>query len=295
MLNIKTRTWTPSRFEELGRGGEAVVYKIRDDTAAKVFHLPNALEYADNPQMQEAARARITEMQTKLLQFPEGLTSDVAAPNGVLVNGKGQIFGYVMPFIDGMSLDRFGRTTSILTASLTMKLLSGLHDLVSGLHAKGIVIGDLNENNIIVSKRKPRLIDADSVQFGPYECRSFMPRFVAPELISFDEDGREPQPTFKMVAPHSPLTDWYSFTVIAMRLITFTDPYGGVTNGIELGERITKRMTVFDPKVMYPRIAKPLKCVPRPILDTFFRMFHKGERFIPDKEVFRSLCPNCKN
>lgn len=294
MLTIKTKAWTPARFEELGRGGEAVVYKMRDDIAAKVFHLPNAVEYADNPQMQEAARVRIKEMQTKLLQFPEGL-ADVSAPNGVLVNGKGQIFGYVMPFIDGMSLDRFGRTTSILTASLTLKLLSGLHDLVSGLHKKGVVVGDLNENNIIVSKRKPRLIDADSVQFGEYECRSFMPRFVAPEIISLDGNGEETQPVFKMVAPHSPLTDWYSFTVIAMRLITFTDPYGGIANGVDLGERIAKRMTVFDPKVMYPRIAKPLKSVPRPILEMFFRMFHKGERFIPDKEVFRSLCPDYKN
>ena len=295
MLTIKTKTWTPARFEELGRGGEAVVYKMRDDIAAKIFHLPSAIEFADSPEMQDAARVRIKEMQTKLLKFPEVLTSDVAAPNGVLVNGKDQIFGYVMPFIDGISLDRFGRTTSILTASLTLKLLSGLHDLVKGLHAKGVVIGDLNENNIIVSKRKPRLIDADSVQFGPYKCKSFMPRFVAPEIITLGENGNPLQPTFNMVAPHSELTDWYSFMVIAMRLITFTDPYGGLANGVDLGERIAKRMTVFDPKVMYPRIAKPLKCVPRPILEAFFRMFHKGERFIPDKEVFRSLCPNCKN
>lgn len=295
MLTIRTKTWTPSRFEELGRGGEAVVYKMRDDTAAKVFHLPSATEFADSPQMQEAARVRIKEMQTKLLQFPEDLASDVVSPNGVLVNGKDQIFGYVMPFIDGISLDRFGRTTSILTGSLTMKILSGLHDLVSGLHNKGIVVGDLNENNVIVSKRKPRLIDADSVQFGPYTCRSFMPRFVAPELISLDEGGNQAQPIFKMVAPHSELTDWYSFTVIAMRLITFTDPYGGVANGIDLGGRIAKRMTVFDPKVMYPKVAKPLKNVPRPILESFFRMFHKGERFIPDKEAFKSLCSKHRN
>lgn len=319
MLKIKVDIWRPSRFKELGRGGEAAVYQMKDDIAAKVFLLPNAPEFRDNPGFAEAARVRIQEMQTKLFEFPENLPKELVAPSGVLVNTKKQVFGYVMPLIKGISLDKLGRTTSLLTPKLTGTLLTRLYDLVSALHAANIVIGDFNENNVVVKGNVPYLIDADSMQFGPYQCRSFIPRFVAPEILKFGEfpaavAPKRPvrkrkvtttpirpsrkrkvavavsdQPQFVMVAPHSELSDWYSFLVIAMRLLTFTDPYGGVVQDMGLEERIEKRITVFDRRVIYPMVARPLRTVPRPLLEAFFRAFHRGERFVPVREIFSGL------
>ena len=335
MLKIQAKTWQTSRFKELGRGGEAVVYRLKPDTVAKVFHRPDAQEFADNPQLQEAARVRLVEMQTKLLDFPADLPAQLVAPAGVLINPKRQVFGYVMPFREGTALDQFARTTSILTTKLVARLLCGLHDLVSALHKCGMVIGDFNENNVIIDKKTPYLIDADSMQFGKYQCRSFMPHFVAPELVAADKNANVPtprqsvsripcpdcgsltcisartvgtparpstrrarqqtaintslQPQFQMVAPHTETTDWYSFLVIAMRLSTFTGPFGGVVNGMDLAERLEKRVTVFDRRVVYPRVAQPLKKVPRPLLELFYRLFHLGERVVPDRELFVAL------
>ena len=296
MLKIRARHWKPSKFKELGRGGEAVVYKMRKDIVAKVFLLPNAPEFADHAELQKAARARIRDMQTKLFEFPRDLPEQLIAPTGVLVDEKDRVFGYVMPFVDGIPLDKLGRTSSVLTERLTGKLLMSLHNLVSALHARGVVIGDFNENNIIVTRGKPHLIDADSMQFGPYQCRSFIPRFTAPELLKLEKskvgakrNGEVVTPLFSMVAPHSELTDWYSFLVIAMRLLTFTDPYGGVIKGMDLAERLGKRVTVFDRRVVYPRVARPIRNVHRPILEVFFRVFCRGERFVPDRELFEIL------
>lgn len=307
MLKIRADTWNPNKFKELGRGGEAVVYKIRADAVAKIFHLASAPEFADSPQLKEAAKVRLEEMQRKLPDFPENLPEGLIAPTGVLAKKDGKIFGYVMPFVPGTSLDKLCRTTSKLTPKNIKKILSDLYQLVKDLHSKGIIIGDFNENNIIVRKNiRPYLIDADSMQFGPYQCRTFMPRFVAPELVAyvdkpsaiFDKKKKltpydkeyieeKPQAEMIMVAPHTELTDWYSFLVIAMRLFTFTDPYGGVVEKMDLRERIEKRITIFDPRVKYPLVARPLKSVPRPILEVFYRVFHKGQRFVPNEELFR--------
>ncbi|MDP3770963.1 MAG: hypothetical protein Q8R16_01535 [bacterium] len=292
LLRIRSPRWNPSKFPELGRGGEAVVYRLRPDTAAKVFLLPNAMEYADQPQSQEAARVRIREMQTKLDAFPRDLPPEVVAPTGVLVNEKGQVFGYVMPLIKGVGLDQLSRTSSIGTSKVVSTMLTKFYDLMSALHGRGVVVGDCNEHNIIVARRTPHLIDADAMQFGPYQCRTFMPRFVAPELVRAEKpEGRSKKvlatpATFSMVSPHTELTDWYSFLVIAMRLLTYTDPYGGVVAGMDLSERMDARVTVFDQRVVYPAVARPLAEVSRPILEAFFRAFHRGERFIPDRNLF---------
>lgn len=301
ILRIRASHQQIHKFKELGRGGEAVVYKIREDIAAKVFLLPNATEFIKNTELQKAAHVRIIEMQNKLFDFPQDLPEGIVKPSGVLINEKEQVFGYVMPFIKGLSLDNLSKTSTILPPAITSLLLLSLYDLVNSLHARGVVIGDLNENNIIVANGNPHIIDADSTQFGHYKCRSFTPHFTAPEVLKvinqeISPGGRNGRkicktilPSYSMTAPHSELTDWYSFMVIAMRLMTLTDPYGGTIKKMNFAERLENRVTVFDQRVIYPCIAKPLKDVPRSILDVFFRVFHLGERFIPERGIFNDL------
>lgn len=297
MLKIKVQKWTPSRFLELGWGGEAVVYKIRTDTVAKVFHLPTASMFKGDSSLQEAAKIRLREMQKKLFHIPSGLPVGVVVPNGVLVNMKGRVFGYTMPYIAGVPLEYWTRTTKVDVKS-QMKVLANLHDMVSAVHAKGCVMGDLNENNVLIDNGKVYLIDVDSMQFGDYQCRALTLKFTAPELIQFNKehmnvakrgvkkDNISAPSVVSLVAPHTELTDWYSFLVIAMRVLTSTDPYGGTIGDMEIGERIARRITIFDKRVKYPAIARPLKSVPRNILEVFFRAFHGGERFIPQKDIF---------
>jgi len=142
-----------------------------------------------------------------------------------------------------------------------------------------------------------------------------MPRFTAPEILSVtkikkraarsrrkkdcygDYIDEKPAPVpakdewqITLKAPHSELTDWYSFLVIAMRLMVWTDPFGGVVKKMEQAERIQKGLTVFHaPEVTYPDVARSLSTVPRPLLQLFFNAFHLGKRFVPDRAVFENL------
>lgn len=294
LQRIRALRWNVKGLTELGRGGEAVAYQLPNGTVAKVFHKPDAPEYGDNPGLQDAARVRIVEMQTKLDDLPRDLPPAFVAPTGVLVNGNGNIFGYVMPFIDGVPLDQLSRRSSIGSLPIVCGILAKLHEIITLLHVRGIVVGDCNENNIIVSQTLPHFVDVDAMQFGQYPCRAFMPRYAAPELIGVErpkqQRGKPPQvPTFTLVAHHSALTDWYAFLVIAMRLITRTDPYGGTAARMDLADRIEQRVTVFDRRVTYPAVARPLAIVPRPILEAFVRTFPLGERFIPDRALFETV------
>lgn len=292
---IRASVWDPARFPELGRGGEAIVHQLRADTVAKVFLQPDAPDFARSPPLQEAARVRIGEMQTKLAAFPQDLPRRLIAPTGILVDAHERIFGYTMPFVHGKPLDVFVRESGVQGEQRTSVLLLMLFDLVHGLHNRGVVIGDCNDRNIIVTERGLRYIDADSMQFGSYQCRTFTPQFVAPELVAaLPHNPSQPAhvaPLFAMVAPHTEATDWYAFLVIAMRLLTHTDPYGGVVPEMDLVERLRQRVTVFDTRVTYPVVARPLATVPRPILEAFYRAFHRGERFVPDRAIFKRCAP----
>jgi len=305
MMRIQTKRWNPSRFAEIGRGGEAVIYRLREDMVAKVFLPPDACEFANEPELQEAAKVRIAEMQTKLFEFPQDLPGELVVPNAVMIDKEKKVFGYAMPYIEGTVLGQLSRTSSVLSAKSIGVLLVKLHDLVCSLHVAKVVLGDFNENNIIVAGGVPHLIDADSMQFGPYQCRSFIPKFTAPELLRAEKPKKKKKkkkktsseeadessglalaPRYTLAAPHNEMTDWYSFLVIAMRLITRTDPYGGVVPKMPIEERLREGVTVFDSRCVYPRVARPLKSIARPVLEAFFRTFHRGERFIPDKSLF---------
>ncbi len=323
MLEIRAPNWRAKRFKEMGRGGEAVIYSLKPDTVAKIFLKSTDKIFAKDMPGQEAAAARLVEMQKKLRAFPQNAPPGLIGPSGILTDEFGHIFGYVMPLVDGISFDKLTRVDSLLSLKDRAEIIINFHDLLTALHEAEIVYGDLNQNNIIIVPGRPavNLIDADSIQFGEFFCRSFMPGFAAPEILKINLDfnqqakptpnqingwtinsqkrdangrfikiERNPQaPLYSLAAPHSKLTDWYAFLVNAMRLLTFTEPYGGTVNSMTQAERIKKHVTVFNPNVIYPYNARPLRELPRPILEVFFRVFQQGERFVPEKSIFESL------
>ena len=58
---------------------------------------------------------------------------------------------------------------------------------------------------------------------------------------------------------------------------------------MNFAERLENRVTVFDQRVIYPCIAKPLKDVPRSILDVFFVSF-TSESALYQKEGYSTTC-----
>lgn len=282
VLLIKGRKWKEGKFPEIGRGGEAVIYALKEDTVAKVFLEPSDPQFASDAGLQKAAEERIVLMQTKLYDIPNDLPSRVVVPNGILIDENEKIFGYTMPFI--AQSKNFSEIKSIQTNKNKIKdLLLQLYDVIAALHNKGVIIGDLNENNILVTPRNGiKIVDVDSMQFDKYICTTFITRYTPPEFLKLGK-------SITLKKKRNDITDWYAFLVIAMRLLANTDPYGGVVQNMTLGERLKNNITIFDPRVIYPVTAIPIRTIHRPVLEIFFEAFFKKARFVPDRSVFESL------
>jgi len=299
----------------LGKGGEADVYDLGDGRALKVFKGPRHPDLAGQPAEQAAARARIDEHQHKLRAFPAGLPPRVIVP-GELATARARgkrVAGYAMRKVDGAQLlARFANPRSHRVPGAAERALATLRDLratVAALHRAGVVIGDFNDLNVLVSGDRAYLIDADSYQFGPYRCRVFTERFVDPTLC--DRQASAPV----LTRAHTASSDWYAFEVIAFRTLLCVDPYGGVyrpadrSRTVAHARRPLERITVMHPEVIYPKPAVPLASLPDDLLAHFDGVF-AGDARAPfparlldelrwtrclscGREHARSSCPVC--
>src|SRR5206468_1441187 len=102
-----------------------------------------------------------------------------------------------------------------------------------GLHGAGVVAGDLNDLNILVTRKDEGFfIDADSYQFGRYRCAVFTERFVDP-LLS-DAGATAP----RLARPFEETSDWYAFFVLLMQCLLFVGPYGGIYRPKDQSKRV---------------------------------------------------------
>ncbi|MEE4609308.1 MAG: hypothetical protein V2L15_10510 [Desulfobacteraceae bacterium] len=182
--------------ESVGRGGEAIVYRVRGQTGwlAKLY--------------EQGARANYTEKLTWMISHPpENPTRSIAHPSlawpsALLFDSKHKLAGYMMPHIRAAvpllevfnprrrreTLPRFDRRYLHRTAR-------NLSIALTALHARGYVIGDLNESNVLVTASAlVSLIDTDSFQVQEvrenqtyyYPCPVGKLEYTPPELHRFN-------------------------------------------------------------------------------------------------------------
>jgi hypothetical protein len=286
----------------IGKGGEADVYDIGGGLALKLFKPPDHPDYAGFPEQQDAASERLAQHQMKLRDFPKNLPKHVIAPIDLATDSPGgKIAGYTMPLLQSCEvLLRYGEPAfrnQGVPAEDVVRILLDLLATVRELHGRGVVIGDFNDLNVLVSKNNAYLIDADSFQFAGYLAKMFTERFVDPLLC-------DPAAVRLVLRkPHNPQSDWYAFNVMAFRSLLLTDPYGGIYKPKDSAKRIPhsarplKRVTVFDSEVVYPKPAKPLAALPDDFLHHFVGVFTKDARSpFPVKfleELLWSRCSCC--
>jgi hypothetical protein len=298
----------------VGKGGEADVFDLGDGTVLKLWKAPDHPDFAGQPADQEAARERLALHQQKMRALPAGLPEGVIAPIALATDRSGKrVIGYTMRFVAGAEvLLRYAEPAlrrGGLAAEDAVSALASLHRIVEGLHARGVVIGDFNDLNVLVQDRRAFLIDADSMQFGPFLCRVFTERFIDPQLC--DPALSHPVP----VRPFSPASDWYAFAVMLMQSLVCVGPHGGVHRPKDPADRVPqqtralRRITVFDPEVVYPRPALPLRLLPDDLLAELERIFVRDQRgLFPRRLVeelrwtrcaacgvahLRAVCPSC--
>lgn len=302
--------------QSVGKGGEADVYKIDDDTVVKIFKQPDHPDYANNPSEEAGARQRIREHQAKLKQFPTLSNLNVMAPISLATDQAGAIVGFTMPFVKKAEVlmrwsERSFRGTT-LDNNNVVAMFQSLRDTVEKLHQQQVVIGDFNDLNVLVtSANVPILIDADSFQFGKFLCRMFTERFVDPLHC----DPNETRPILKV--PHKEASDWYAWNVMLFRSLLLCDPFGGIYRPRNKNQQIPHtarplpgyRISVFHKDVIYPKPAVPFDRLSDQLLDWFHGVFQGPQREVSrhllaverwtkctgcGTEHMRPTCPSCQ-
>lgn len=170
---------------ELGRGGEGIVYYIQNQPkyVAKI--------YIDKVPAQLSKKlAFMIQENTDLLQ------QYTTWPIDSLWDHQGNCIGYLMQRLDAylpmhMAFNPMDRKQYFPDKgyNFLIHIARNLAVAVHKLHELGIIIGDINEGNILINNRGMiHLIDCDSFQVKSiqevFPCTVGIPRYTAPELLA---------------------------------------------------------------------------------------------------------------
>lgn len=297
----------------IGKGGEADIYLLDSATVLKRYKEPDDPDYGMDPAAQHAAAVRLREQKRKLPAFPENLPPQVITPDELVFDkAGGRLVGYTMRYLDDAEVlmrlgDRQYREQGGVDGNQVVGVFRNLRRTVKAVHDQGVVIGDFNDLNVMVDKHdQAHLIDADSMQFGGFDCHTFTARFVDPLHCEPDR--------LTLARPHDEDSDWYAYSVMLMQSMLYVDPYGGVHRPksgkrLQHDARVLDRLTVFDGDVVYPKPALPYGNLPDDVLDHLHKVFEQDKRGeFPERlldnlrwttclscglQHARPRCPNC--
>lgn len=193
-------------------GGEGIVHSIQGNpySVAKIYKP----ERIADPQLLESTRDKILAMLAMRFNPRVRGRVVVAWPEDALFDRRGVFQGFVMSKIQDMkSLIWASRPSDrdILWPNgyrwrYSMAIAFNLAWTIECLHSAGIVVGDMNTNNILINaKGMVTLIDADSFNIQPYKCIVGFPEVLPPELQG--KDLRKPVNAF------SEKTDCFSLAI----------------------------------------------------------------------------------
>ena len=227
--------------DELARGGQGVVYRIKDaDLAVK-----QPLDAAGQPDKNANLRERFQHV--RLLPIPRRIP--VSLPLAILRDEP----GYVMRLLNGMkpfaSFDLDGRSkkkledqsqalpqwlTKIPDKDLALRLLHYAQTgstrrrslalakcaaILARLHSAGLVYGDISTNNAFIGEDDTTdvwLIDADNMrlELPSGGVSVYTPGYGAPEVVQGRDQSR-------------PRTDCWAFAVMTFKLLALCHPFIG--------------------------------------------------------------------
>jgi len=175
----------------MGRGGEATVYRVqgRDEVLAKLYTKPR-------PEAEEklgVMRASPPADPTRTFGH-----ASIAWPQDLLFDNHRRFVGYLMPHIretvpvlEVFNPRRRGHVLPAFDLAYLHRTARNLASALAALHARGYVVGDLNERNVLVTPRAlVTLIDCDSFQVEQaspgkivtYPCPVGRLEYTPPEL-----------------------------------------------------------------------------------------------------------------
>lgn len=315
MIHVKQGPWKPDPSDLIGVGGEAEVYSYGRGQVLKLFKTPDHPDFALTPEEGEAARRRLEEHQRKLLAIPDTLPPRLVAPRLLAESEEGRgLVGYAMDRIDpAIPLLRFAQPSFRKGGpgnNLARDLLLDIRETLQALHQMEILVGDLNDANLLVQGSQTFLIDVDSYQFPGYPCRVFTERFLDPRLAPADRSS------LTLARPYDVAADWYSFALLVFQTLLWTSPWGGIhrpppgSPKVPPGRRALQGLSLYNPSVRRPRASRTPDTLPEELNQYFLEVLERDRRDPLPVELLRDLefrecrrcrqeyasptCPDCK-
>ena len=244
--------------EKIAAGGEGIVYHIIGDSShvAKIYktdHFKTSSERNTTKRKLEAMlKFNIKPICNNKLRL--------AWPEDILYD-NGEMVGFVMPSVTSTTkiyqICRNGKERLRLYPNYSWKHALQFSYLlawvVAYVHANGIVIGDMNQNNIIMDTKNDTviLIDCDSFDITDpvtkehFPCTVGFPEMLAPEIQDkLQSSGKMNQ------APFSRESDNFSLAIHIFRLLMNNQyPFGGV-NRTATGSSVSLNNIGVDPDVI---------------------------------------------
>ena len=196
---------------ELGRGGEGVVYELQNNSDKVLKHYTEPL-----PPRQ------IQKLHKMVAMFTPQVAAYAAWPQALVRDNSGTVCGFVMKKLKGFvplhmifsPLDRkrlFPDKGYNFLVHVARNLTTAFHKL----HEAGLVVGDVNEGNILINANGlVSFIDCDSFQVKGdddyFYCEVGVPRYTPPELLQLQ--------TFDRVV-RTANTDNFSLAILIFQLL----------------------------------------------------------------------------
>jgi serine/threonine protein kinase len=286
-VDIAGKTLSLKQEQVIGVGGEGTVFHVILDgqaRAVKIYHTPTARQ-----------QKKLEEMLNRQWFLPE---QKIAFPLQLVRDArKGHGIGLVMPYFAG-TIEEIARLAhkkhhtlhQLSTRQVVSIFLDGAKTL-NQIHHNSLVVGDLNDQNILYQGTTMLWVDVDAWQFATYPCPVACEDFLDPELYGIDLCAR---PAFK------PEHDWYALAVHLFRSLLLVHPYGGTHKEVQLlTQRAAQRLFVLQPDIIYPKIAHSPDLLTDELTHTFERIFAQGWRgpfpLSVLQQYYESLvqCPSC--
>src|SRR5262249_1139161 len=258
----------------IGIGAEGEVHEIQDrsDLVAKIYHQPPPPEKAE----QLVALSRLgNERLFNLSAWPVDVLRD--APDGAVA-------GFIMKKISQAEeihtlhspksrLQKFPEASW----AFLIYVAANIARAVAATHDHGLIIGDLNPKNILVTKKATvYLLDCDSFQVTAngktYRCEAGFPEYTPPELQGL---------AFKKI-DRKPLHDYFGLAVVIFQLLFVgRHPFSGRFLGggeMPLERAIGELRFAYGDeaelrRMLPPPGSLPFDAVPQAIADLFTRAF----------------------
>ena len=213
--------------EEIASGGEGTIYRTSlDGCVAKIFH---------DDQLNDE---RIEKLQYMLAHDP-GI-DECAWPKEMLYR-NGKPVGFLMREI-GSEYKEMSKSVLLLNRrsiqenvmnkwnrKTLVRLCIRLCDLFSALHENGILMGDINPNNILVDLQDVRnikvaIVDCDSMQMGRFHCLVGMKTYTNPDIYRRLNTNEPRYDEFYRTMDD----ELYAFTSLIFRILMLNgSPYAG--------------------------------------------------------------------